>query len=99
MDMNEMNPQPTFTVEEEPKKSKVLAIISMICGILSLVLCCVPAVPVILAIVAIALGIVSLVKKQGGKGMVIAGFICAGFGLFGGLTYSSIWAALFADMM
>lgn len=60
---------------EEPKKSSGLAIASMVCGILSIVLCCIWYLSVVLAIVAVVLGIVSNVKGMGGRGMAIAGIV------------------------
>ena len=63
------------------RQSNGLAIGSMICGILSLVLCCGMWISWILSLVALGLGIASLVKKAGGKGMAIAGIVTAVFGL------------------
>lgn len=62
----------------EQKKSVGLAVASMVLGIVSLVFaCCIPYVPVIAAIVGLILGIVSLKKNAGGKGMAIAGVVCS----------------------
>lgn len=60
----------------EPE-SKGMAIGSMVCGILSLVLCCIPYLPYLLAIVGMVLGIMVLVGKKPGKGMAIAGIVCS----------------------
>lgn len=63
-------------MQMQPQKSG-LAIASMVLGIIGLVLsCCVPYVPILLGLLAVILGGVSLAKKQGGKGMAIAGLIC-----------------------
>lgn len=60
------------------QKSSGLAIASMVCGIVGLVLsCCVPYLPLILGIVGLVLGVVSLRKQAGGKGMAIAGVVCS----------------------
>lgn len=60
------------------KKSVGLAVASMVCGIVGLVLsCCVPYLPIVLGIVGLVLGAVSLRKQAGGKGMAIAGIVCS----------------------
>lgn len=62
------------------KESSGLAIASMVVGILTLVLFCWWAIGFgfIMAVVAIVLGIISLKKKAGGKGMAIAGIVTGG---------------------
>ena len=70
-----------YPVDGGQRQSNGLAIGSMICGILSLVLCCGMWISWILSLVALGLGIASLVKKAGGKGMAIAGIVTAVFGL------------------
>lgn len=100
MDMNGMNAQPVFTEEVAPKKSKGLSITSMILGILALVLsCCVPYLPIFLSVAAIILAIMALAKKQGLKGMAIAGLICAIIALIPALITAIFGAALMAEMM
>lgn len=60
------------------KKSVGLAVASMVCGIVGLVLsCCIPYLPIVLGIVGLVLGVVSLRKQAGGKGMAIAGVVCS----------------------
>jgi hypothetical protein len=78
------NPIPNQTVYTqdpaatgEPKPQKGMAIASMVCGILSVTICCGTG---LLAIVAIVLGIISI-KKPGCKGMALAGIICGAIGL------------------
>ena len=68
-------------MQDQPKRSSGLAIASMVCGILSVVICCGMWISWILSVVAIILGAVSLSKRQGGRGMAIAGIITAVFGL------------------
>lgn len=69
--------------------SQGLAIAALVCGILSLVGCCVYPVAGPLAIVAIVLGFVTLTKVKGnpaaygGKGMAKAGLITGFLGLLG----------------
>lgn len=57
-----------------------LAIASMVCGIVSIVCCCMWLFSLMLAIAAIVLGIIALNKKYDGKGMAIAGIITGGIG-------------------
>ena len=68
------NSTTTYTEEAQPT-GKGLAIASMVCGILSIVLCCFTYVSVILSVVAIVLGIVSKKKTTEGSGMALAGII------------------------
>ena len=91
MDMN-MNMQ-------NAPKSSVLAIASLVLGIIGLVLsCCVPYVPLLLALLAVVLGGVSLAKKQGGKGMSIAGLICGIITLIPSILVVIYGAALMAEL-
>lgn len=66
------------TQYDQPKKSSGLAIASLVCGIVGLVLCCCYYLSLPLSIVGLILGIVSLSKKSGGKGMAIVGVILSG---------------------
>ena len=59
-----------------------LSIASMVCGILSLVCCCLWYLGVILAIAAIVMGIISIKNKYEGKGMAIAGLVTGGITIF-----------------
>ena len=70
-----------YDMQDQTKRSSGLAIASMVCGILSVVICCGMWISWILSVVAIILGAVSLSKRQGGRGMAIAGIITAVFGL------------------
>lgn len=53
------------------------SIASMVLGILSLVLCCIPYLPTVLGIIGIVLAVISLRKQAPGKGMAIAGLVCS----------------------
>lgn len=66
-------------------------IAAMICGIISLIGCCIWFVSIPAAIAAIILGIVQIVKNQP-KGMAIAGIVCGVFGLL--LTIITVVASL-----
>ncbi|MDR1689910.1 MAG: DUF4190 domain-containing protein [Clostridiales bacterium] len=72
--------------EQPPKQGKAIA--SLVLGIVSIVICCIPAVPVLASIAGLITGIVSLNKREGGKGMAIAGIILSGIGLLIGIVIS-----------
>lgn len=72
-------------MQQEPKKSKGLAIAAMVVGILSMTLCC--TVGSVLGLVGLILGIVSLSKKEDGKGMAIAGIITSAIGILVGIVF------------
>ncbi len=57
------------------------SITSLVCGILSIICCCVWYLSIILAVVAIVFGILSLKKNADGRTMAIAGLITGGLGL------------------
>lgn len=85
------NVQPEVTVEPEiveapaKKSSNVLAIISLVAGILSVVLsCCCGWLSIVFSIAAVILGIISPKNEYGKKsGMAIAGIICGAVGIVG----------------
>ncbi len=58
------------------------SIAGMVCGIVSLVCCCLWYFSILLAIAAIVIGIVSLKNEYDGKGMAIAGLITGGITIF-----------------
>lgn len=64
-------------------KGQGMGIASMVCGILSIVMICLPYGPIILGIVGVALGIAQIVKNES-KGMAIAGIVC---GIIGTVDY------------
>lgn len=57
------------------------AIASLVCGILSLVCCCLTLFSAVMAIAAVVLGMITLCAKYDGKGMAIAGIITGGIGI------------------
>jgi hypothetical protein len=70
-----------------PKRSvKGYGIASMVCGILSMLCCCIRAVPLILAIAAIALAVVETVREKKMSGFAIAGIVTGAIGLILGVT-------------
>jgi hypothetical protein len=74
-----------------------MAIIALICGILSLLCCAVPGLGFILSIAALVLGIIEIKRIErnessaNGKGMAIAGIILGAAGLVFGII---LWAIL-----
>ncbi len=58
-----------------------VSIASLVCGILSILCCCLSCVGLVFAIASVVLGIITLVNKYDGKGMAIAGLATAGVGL------------------
>ena len=59
---------------EKNKVGKIFSLVSLLCGIISLVLCWIPFVMEIPAIAAVVLGILGI-KKNGSKGKCITGII------------------------
>ena len=80
--------------EEPVNDSKVFAIISLVCGIVSLVCSCCGWLSIILAVAAIVLGIISINKQENAKGMAIAGIICGGVGLVIAVVLLIVGAAM-----
>lgn len=66
---------------------------ALVCGILSLVICWVPFVPLVLGLLAVGLAWAALwaVKRgtAGGKGLAVAGLVCGLLGTGWGLVYST----------
>lgn len=94
--MNYSQPPPPPQMDPNaPKDRKVFAIVSMICGIISVVFSCAWYLAIILAIVAIVLGCMSL--KSSGKGMAIAGIICGGIGVVASIVFFVLAIGLIAS--
>lgn len=66
----------------EAGSNKGFAIGSMICGIVSIVSCCLSWFSLVLGIAAIVLGIIALSSKYEGRGMAITGIVTGGVGIF-----------------
>ena len=79
---------------EEKKSTSGLAVASMVCGILSIVGCCIWYMGIILAIVGLVLGIISQAKQK--NGFSLAGIITSAFGLAFGIIALIIVIASFA---
>ncbi|HHU70614.1 MAG TPA: DUF4190 domain-containing protein [Clostridiales bacterium] len=70
---------------------------SLVLGIISFLSICLPILPLLTAIIGLILGIMSLVKGNGGKGMAIAGVILSGLSLIFGLLIFVGLAAFLSD--
>lgn len=58
------------------------AVASMVLGILSILLgCYIPYITIVMAIIAIILACISMKHREGGRGMAMAGLICAIIGV------------------
>lgn len=76
---NSSQPYYTEPVTEKPGGGNIgFAIASLVCGIISLLCCCLGLFSAVLAIAAIVLGIITLCFKYDGKGMAIAGIATGG---------------------
>lgn len=85
--------QPQTVVEEQPKQTNALAIVSLVLGILSLVTCCCTGwLSMILSIGGIVCAV--LANKKSKSGMATAGLICSIVGILLGLVSIIFSAAL-----
>lgn len=76
----EDNVSSTPIVEGVPEEKQTMAIISLVCGILSIVLSCC-CLGFICSAVAIATGIIVKVKNKPGEKLALAGIITGGVGI------------------
>ncbi len=81
---------------EAPQAGKGFAIASMICGIASIVFCCLSYFGLILGIAGIVLGIVSKKKTTEGCDMALVGIITGAIGAVFALSMIIIVAATYA---
>ena len=79
-------------------QSKGLAIASMVLGIVALVFFCFAYICIPCGVVAIILGGVALAKKTAGKGMAIAGLVCAVIGVAIYIILTLIGASILSSM-
>lgn len=70
------NDTPAYDVNKKKNNMEGTSIASLVCGILSLLCCCVPYFGIILSIAAIVLGIISIKNGYAGKNLAIAGICC-----------------------
>ena len=71
----------TFESDPDEKTSKVLGIVSLVCGILSLLCCCFTGMSFVLAAAAVVCGIISIKKSDAYKGIAVAGIACGCVGI------------------
>ncbi len=86
------------TVESETTEGgTTLAIISMVLGIISILVCCCNSyVSLFLGLGALVCGIVSVSKKFAGKGMAIAGIICGAVSIVVSVVYLVLAAVVYS---
>lgn len=79
----QMNGQPYMGQGYMPQQKEPMgfAIAGMVLGIVSIVCCCSPFVGGVTGVLGLIFSIMVLVQKRPGKGMAIAGVICAAVGL------------------
>lgn len=73
----------TPVVETKSGIGKTFSIVSLICGIATIILSCIPCVCLLCLLIgpaAVVFGILGLKKEGGSKGMCIAGIICGSVG-------------------
>jgi hypothetical protein len=83
----QQNPYQQYSQYPQPqKKDNGMAIASLICGIVSVVLgCCVWYITLPVSIVGLVLGILVLNKKKDGRTMAIVGIVLCAFGILIGI--------------
>lgn len=86
-------PKPNFTqaesmgsVPDNDQPGRVYAIISLICGIVSVVCCCACWLPIVCGVAAVVFGIISLNKQPHGNTMAVVGIVCGSVGALIGLV-------------
>lgn len=86
--------------DPDENTAKVLAIVSLVAGIVSLLCCCITYVAGVAAVAAIVCGIISINKSSSYKGMAIAGIICGGVGIviFGVIVILGVFASGLANL-
>jgi len=79
----QMNGQPYMGQGNMPQQNepKGFAIAGMVLGIVSIVCCCSPLIGGVTGVLGLIFSIIVLTQKKPGKGMAIAGVICAAIGL------------------
>lgn len=89
---------PDFVQAPQATNSNGMAIASMVLGIISIVFnCCFAWVSFPCSIISLILGGISLSKKQGGKGMAIAGIVLSILSLIGAIVVIAMGGALLAS--
>lgn len=79
--MDEMNQNNNQMPSQQPSGDIGLSIASMVLGIVSLVLYCIPWIGFPCGILSIVFGSISLAGKKPGKSMAIVGLVCSIIGI------------------
>jgi hypothetical protein len=95
-------PPPMPTVPPQAPRTNGIAVASLVCGILAVLLFFTVVFPIILGILALifgAVGIGNANKGAGGKGMAIAGLICGAVGIAAMIAFVAIFANTTVDII
>lgn len=79
--MDEMNQNHNQMPSQQPSGDYGLSIASMVLGVISIVLYCLPGVCFLCGIISIVFGGISVAGKKPGKGMAVAGLVCGIVGI------------------
>lgn len=87
-------------IQKPEEGSTVLAVVSLVLGILGIITgCCLGGLCLLFSIPATICSVISIVKKQGGRGMAIAGLIMGIIGDLIGIVLLLILLGMFGSMM
>lgn len=90
-------------IQKQEEGSTVLAVVSLVLGILGMLVCCLSCsgIPLCLlfSIPATICSAISIVKRQGGRGMAIAGLIMGIIGDISGIVGLLMLVGMFGSMM
>lgn len=78
---NRVNNQGYQNYVPEPEEGPGFAIAGMVCGILSIVCCCMYYISGVLGVIGLVFSIIVLKNEKPGKGMAIAGVVCSVIGI------------------
>jgi len=87
----------TYVQEPQAKGSNVLAIVSLVCGLVSLLCGC--GLTFLPGVAAIVCGGISLGKKQDGKGMAVAGLILGIISVILGIIVAAFYSYLVVQIV
>ena len=86
------------TTDDGENVAKILGIVSLVTGILSLLCCCIPILSLLLAVAAVVTGIISIKKGNSVKGLAIAGIVCGSIGVVIGIVLAVMGGLLSNSM-
>ena len=82
----------------DARKTKNLAIYSLVLGILSIVFCIVPYISIFLGIIGLIQGIISLAQHRPGQGMAVGGVVTGCIGTIFSVISAFVWIVGLAYM-